>query len=139
MTQQLKIVLPWPPTVNTYYRLVVMGKAPRVLISKRGREYREACSAHVHAQRIPRNQLTGKLSVTIAAFPPDRRTRDLDNLLKGLLDAMRHASVIRDDADIDRLAIERGPVRKDGEVHLEISEIAGEATVSADLFQGVAA
>jgi crossover junction endodeoxyribonuclease RusA len=139
MSKQITMTLPWPPSVNTYWRNVTIGKAARVLISKRGREYREACGHQVYTQRIPRGQLSGKLAVQIMAMPPDRRERDLDNLLKGLLDALKTSGVIRDDADIDDLHIRRGPVVKDGAVHLTLCEIDGEPTHSGELFAKAAA
>ena len=48
-----------------------------------------------------------RLSVLINAYPPDRRKRDLDNILKSLLDALQHARVYPDDSQIDRLTIIR--------------------------------
>jgi crossover junction endodeoxyribonuclease RusA len=41
------------------------------------------------------------------AFPPDRRRRDLDNLLKALLDSIEHAGVYEDDSQIDLLVARR--------------------------------
>lgn len=135
MTERIAIALPWSPTVNTYWRAVNIPKVGvRVLISKEGREYRKTALQWIERQRIPVGVLTGKLAVSITAFPPDRRARDLDNLLKSLLDAIKEAKIIRDDADIDDLRITRGPIRPRGAVHVYISEIAGEATVSRELF-----
>lgn len=45
--------------------------------------------------------------------PPDRRKRDLDNLLKSLLDGLEGAGVFKDDAQIDDLQIVRRPSDKD--------------------------
>ncbi|NBW23084.1 MAG: RusA family crossover junction endodeoxyribonuclease, partial [Caulobacteraceae bacterium] len=44
------------------------------------------------------------------AFPPDKRKRDLDNVLKSLLDALTHANVWDDDSQIDDLRIYRNIV-----------------------------
>jgi Holliday junction resolvase RusA-like endonuclease len=41
-----------------------------------------------------------RVAVSIVAFPPDNRTRDLDNILKALLDSLQHAGVIPDDNDV---------------------------------------
>ncbi len=135
MSQSFVITLPWPPSVNTYWRSIMKGPlAGRVLLSEKGRDYRKAVAAAVFAQQIPVNGLTGKLAVWIHCMPPDRRARDLDNLPKGVLDSLHHAGVIRDDCDIDDLRITRFAIRPGGQLQIQISEIAGEATESADMF-----
>ncbi|CAB3653909.1 Crossover junction endodeoxyribonuclease RusA [Achromobacter mucicolens] len=113
--------LPFPPSVNTYWRHPNKGKlAGRHLISEKGREYRQAVIDEAGRYQLPR--LTGGLSVHIQAFPPDRHRRDLDNLLKGLLDGLVHAQLIEDDSHIDQLSIERGVVCKGGLVRVFISK-----------------
>lgn len=95
-----EIVLPWPPSVNRYWRSV----AGRVLISQEGRAYREAVLAQMMIQRKAATH-TGKLVVEIEAWRPDNRVRDLDNLLKATLDALTHAGVYKDDSQIVDLRI----------------------------------
>lgn len=96
--------LPWPPSVNTYWRHIAMHGRPRVLISKAGREYRQAvCRAAVAAHAC--KQLAGDLEVSIVAYPPDRRARDVDNLLKATLDGMQAAGVYLSDSQITTLSI----------------------------------
>lgn len=53
-----------------------------------------------------------RLTVALVAYPPDRRARDLDNILKAALDALQHAQAFDDDSQIDRLIVDRGEVRK---------------------------
>lgn len=101
----IELTLPWPPSTNTYYRNV-MGKT---LISAKGREYRAAVVEQVLIQRGAK-RLGGRLIVAIEAHVPDKRRRDLDNLLKGTLDSLTHAGVWLDDSQIDSLTISRGPV-----------------------------
>lgn len=101
----LELTLPWPPTVNTYYRNV-QGKT---LISETGRKYRAAVADQVLIQRGAK-LFAGRLAVAITAHVPDKRRRDLDNLFKSTLDALTHAGVWLDDQQIDSLSIERGPI-----------------------------
>jgi crossover junction endodeoxyribonuclease RusA len=104
----LSFTLPYPPSVNTYWRHPSRGPlAGRHLISQEGRDYRTAVCAYVaEGQTKP---VTGPLAVDIEAFFPDRRRRDLDNILKSLLDSLTHAGVWEDDSQITDLRIRKGP------------------------------
>jgi crossover junction endodeoxyribonuclease RusA len=94
------LTLPWPPSMNTYWR-TFQG---RMIISAKGREYRKAVVEQVQAQGGCKNY-EGKLCVEIEAFRPDKRRRDLDNLLKAVLDGCTHAGVWEDDSNIVDLRI----------------------------------
>lgn len=107
--------LPYPPTVNTYWRHITRGAlAGRVLISARGRAFRSEVNKAALAWDNRPFRLIGPLSVEITVFPPDRRKRDLDNLPKAILDALQHAGVYADDSQIHRLLIELGAVQPPG-------------------------
>lgn len=134
----LTFTLPWPPSVNTYWRHTVRGgkfkKAKAmVFLSEQGERYRTHAMLSMNVQRVPRHALKGRLAVHIVAYPPDRRARDLDNLPKGVLDAMKHASVIIDDSYIDDLHLVRGPVRPEGLLEMRVTEIAREEWVEQAL------
>lgn len=104
------------------------------MLSREGREYRKRVANEVTLQRVPRYQLTGKLAVHITAHCPDRRARDLDNLVKAVADGLQHTQVFVTDSDIDDLHVVRGPVLPGGLLRLTINEIANEATKSEELF-----
>jgi len=113
--------LPYPPSVNTYWRSPNTGKlAGRTLISQKGRDYRQAVANTVLLAQNPKAP-QGRLDVALAVFPPDRRRRDLDNLPKAILDALTHAGVIEDDSLIDRLLIERGAICPFGKVRVFVN------------------
>ena len=94
------LTLPWPPSVNKYWR-TFQG---RMIISAEGRSYRKAVADQVLIQSGA-NHYTGKLCVEIEAYRPDNRRRDLDNLLKAVLDGCTHAGVWEDDSNIVDLRI----------------------------------
>lgn len=62
----------------------------------------------------------GRVSVEISLHPPDKRKRDLDNYLKGVLDALTHVGIWDDDSQIDKLTIKRGIIVKGGYVDVSI-------------------
>jgi crossover junction endodeoxyribonuclease RusA len=96
----IQITLPWPPTVNTYWR-VFNGRS---ILSEAGRRYRVAVAEQVLIQRAAKH-ITQPMRVEIEAFRPDKRRRDLDNLLKAILDGLAHAGVYGDDEQIHDLRI----------------------------------
>ncbi len=117
----LKATLPYPPTVNHYWLRTRRG----VRISDGGRAYRRRVRGILAG--VP--TLPGRVAVAITVFPPDvPRKRDLDNLLKGLLDALEHAGVYEDDSQIDLIRIEWGgePV-PGGRVEVAVVPMAAEA------------
>jgi len=100
-----RITLPWPPSVNRYWR----SFKGRVLISADGRAYREvAVAIAVGKARFG----SSKVRVRIEAWLPDNRRRDVDNLLKAPLDALCHAGIYDDDSQIVELSIRRAGLDK---------------------------
>ena len=100
----IEITLPWPPSVNTYWR----NFDGRMIISAKGREYRETVGDQMMLQKKVRH-FAGPLRVVIEAWRPDKRRRDLDNLLKATLDGLAHAGVYEDDSQIVDLRIYWAP------------------------------
>lgn len=111
------VTLPWPPTANSYWR----RNGNCYFITKKGILYRDL--AITTCKSMP-NLFVNKerLTVSVLAYPPDKRRRDLDNLFKVLLDSLQKAGVYEDDSQIDYLCIERMPEILD-KVVVEIKEI----------------
>jgi crossover junction endodeoxyribonuclease RusA len=121
----IKLPLPYPPSVNHYWHL---GRQGRVFIGKKGRGYRATVVALLKLYNVIK--LEGRLEINISLYPPDRRKRDLDNVLKALLDALCHAGVYNDDSQIDVLRISRKDPIKGGEIIVELTEIGGTTCIS---------
>lgn len=125
----ITITLPWPPSINSMYQQGIIGGVHKkarasMFLSKVGKDYRQLAADAIDDQKIPRRVLEGRLAVSAIAYPPDARTRDLDNLWKSALDVLKHCNVITDDGHIDDLHVKRAHQVKGGSFVIEVSEIA---------------
>lgn len=89
---------PFPPSLNNMYP---NGKNGRRYISQRGKTFKAAVDL-VAQDRKPK-LLRGPVWVELLVHPPDRRKRDLDNLIKPVLDAMVSSGFIEDDEQVKRI------------------------------------
>jgi crossover junction endodeoxyribonuclease RusA len=95
----MELILPWPPSLNSYWRTF----NGRMILSEKGRLYRQHVMEQCLLQRV--DTFTGPITVEIVAYRPDNRKRDLDNLLKAVLDGMAKGLVYEDDSQIRDLRI----------------------------------
>jgi len=125
----LNFRLDWPPTVNTYWRPTIRGRYGGISIrlSDKGRKYKEQAHLHLLEQKVSR-KLEGRIEVLIDAYPPDRRKRDLDNILKPLLDVMEEYGVFENDEQVDILIVRRRA--RGGHVDVHVSEIPPEDSLT---------
>ena len=112
------IVLPWPPSTNTYYRSVL----GRTILSSKAREFKTAVQACVLSNG-PIPHFDGRLKVLIKLAQPTRKVIDIDNRIKPTLDALVNAGVMDDDSQVDELTVVRIPIVKDGKCFVYIWEI----------------
>ncbi|MDX1538842.1 RusA family crossover junction endodeoxyribonuclease [Arsukibacterium sp.] len=115
----LELTLPYPPSVNSYWRSVPVGRKVQVLISEKGRRFRADVRSCVLLAKAAR-QYSGRLQVQVSLHPADARRRDIDNCLKSLLDALGHAGVYLDDSQIDALSVCRKYNKPGGECVVRI-------------------
>ncbi|MFU0912838.1 RusA family crossover junction endodeoxyribonuclease [Kluyvera intermedia] len=119
----MKLVLPFPPSVNTYWRAPNSGPLKgRHLISQKGRAFQSAaCAAIIEQLRKLPKPSAELAAVEITLYPPDQRCRDIDNYNKALFDALTHAGVWEDDSQVKRMLVEWGPVVPKGKVEITIN------------------
>ena len=113
----IQLLLPFPPSVNHYWG----QRGNHRFLGKRGKEFRQQVAEACLESGI--KTMHGRLAVHVALFPPDRRKRDVDNILKPLLDACEHAGCFVDDSQIDELHIIRQDAKKGGACTILILEI----------------
>lgn len=121
--------LDWPPTVNTYWKPTLHGNHGGIgmNLSERGRKYKEKSLLMLLEQKVERGSL-GRVEVLVEAYPPDRRKRDLDNILKPLLDVIEDYGIVEDDEQVDIITIRRRT--KGGYVDVHVSEIHPEDSLT---------
>lgn len=111
----VELYLPYPPTVNNYY----VKTQRNVMISQKGRLFRDKVAAAVAEQcgsgfSLAQAGVSAPYSARYIFFPPDKRKRDLDNLLKPLLDALTQCGFWDDDSLINQIHVYRGKTHSPG-------------------------
>lgn len=118
--QRLELTLPYPPSVNKMFA-TFQG---RRTLTKHARQYRKRVQNCLWQQKTRR--LVGPVIVVVLVYPPDRRKRDLDNICKGLFDALGKAGVYDDDSQIADLHLIRREVHPGGKILITLDEMNGD-------------
>jgi crossover junction endodeoxyribonuclease RusA len=99
----VRLTIPYPPPVSALYR---NQSGPGRVKTKRYKTWIRAASNEVMAQR--RGHFGGPVTLSLTAIRPDKRRRDLDNLLKASQDLMVHCGVLDDDQQVIKVTAEWG-------------------------------
>lgn len=111
--------LPWPPSVNGYWKPF----RNRIIISKRGRDYRDSIDSLMSSLGLDGEQISNNLSLSITLNPPTLRRYDIDNFNKSVFDALTHCGFWVDDEQVVSLSIKKGSKVKGGNVEISITLI----------------
>ena len=93
------VTLPMPPSVNRLYR----AWQGRVIKSREYREWLGACQVAMRHQRPLK--VFDPYVMTVEAVRPDKRRRDLGNLLKATEDICKDIGMIEDDCLAERIVL----------------------------------
>jgi crossover junction endodeoxyribonuclease RusA len=105
MADAISVRLPYPPSVNAS-RAAVRG---RLISTAQYRNWLQAASWEVKrtvAMSYDRKGIEGTYALTIKVCPPDRRRRDIDNIIKPVSDALKKGGAVEDDCLCQRIEIE---------------------------------
>lgn len=102
--------------------------AGRVCRSIKAQEYSKEAFYVLKCQKLtPLN--VEKYHLTLFVSPPDKRRHDLDNVAKGILDALQTAGLFEDDYQVWRLDLERCAVTPGGKVAFILKEYINNAQI----------
>ena len=101
--------LPYPPSVNHLY----INARGRRFPNAKAKAYKTAVQEYVAEYRTPKFN-NAKIALIVWAYPPDKRKRDISNLLKIIEDSLQDAGVFDDDFNIDFIEIKRCEIKKGG-------------------------
>lgn len=118
----ISLRLPYPPSANRMYRTF----RGRTTLTQAVRDYRRQVAEVWFQSRIKgqRGFDTGELALRIRAYRPDKRRRDVDNILKVLCDALQHAGVIGNDSQFREIVVSFEETKPGGELRIEIRRLS---------------
>lgn len=128
----IELTLPYPPSVNSYKNIGRLtktknGKLLQMRVnSPQTKQFYWNVWVKIHALMASQGVKAfgeSMIYVEIDVYPPDKRKRDIDNVVKPILDSMQHAGLYDDDYQIARLLITKCSIIEQGQVIVRIFEL----------------
>jgi crossover junction endodeoxyribonuclease RusA len=130
MNEVIILTIPYPPTVNTY------KKIGRLTKTKSGKLYQVRANTDITKRfyfevwlKVKQLQLESLgdavLRLEMYVYPPDKRKRDLDNVIKPGVDSLMKAGLFNDDSQIACLYVQKMGIISQGKVEIKIFPIVG--------------
>lgn len=104
-----------PPSINNYW---IKGLNKTNRLSLRALHFNAVMKRFINPCGYG-----GKVQVDIQFAPPDRKIRDIDNIVKPIFDSLSKCGLILDDKQVEKLTVERLPVRSGGELTVYVRKI----------------
>lgn len=96
----LRYELPYPPSTNGLFFNATKGRRKTIAY----RNWLDAAGWQIVEQG--RRSVHGPVSISVALVKPDKRKRDLDNLMKPILDLLVEMGCIDDDSFVKRISVQ---------------------------------
>lgn len=123
----MKIILPWPPSVNHYRRIYhVRGRRKcivRAVLSKEVRAYRIEAMVAIKKQYRLHKMIEYPVIVHQWMIPPTARRYDIDNFTKAIFDALTHNKVWLDDHLVHEHHVYKRPKQPGGAIVVSIEKL----------------
>lgn len=92
----IQVTLPYPPSVNSIWR----HAGNKSYLTAKAKDWKTNAAWTVKAAVLGGSKpIMGPFNVHLEVGRPDKRKRDLDNLIKVVLDSVKDGGAIRDDSD----------------------------------------
>lgn len=122
----ITLTLPYPPSVNHYKR------AGRLTTTKSGKVFQPRINTDATKRfyyevwmkvRVSGFKSLGGaiLSLEMDVYPPDKRKRDIDNVIKPAIDSLMNSGLFDDDYQIARLIVTRCSIIEHGQIIVRIA------------------
>ena len=102
------VELPCPPSSNRIWRMA----RGRTIKSKEYRQWLKSCHAYVWFKHQEHEMYTCPIKVSIIYIPPSKVRKDLDNILKPILDLLELAEVVENDRLVHQIDLRLDPPHK---------------------------
>ncbi len=118
----LTLTLPWPPSVNLYWRRGLI-KGTNKPITYKTRDAKKYCESVGWICKTARKfSAEAEVIMDITLHPPTAQRRDADNFNKGVWDSLVEAGVLVDDCQVQSFRVTKGAVQPGGCVIVKIWE-----------------
>lgn len=124
----IELTLPWPPSVNHYKKIGALvrthkGKIYQARVNTTSTTTFYFLVRQIIAKEGVKSFNRATIALEVDAYPPDRRKRDLDGILKVLLDSLQRGGLFEDDYQVARLVVTRKDTIPQGKVVVRVSQL----------------